>query len=111
MDKINEWLEKTKIVQTCPDGTRYQKIRPRLICKDGYSISVQASWGHYCSPRFDDVNEYKTVELGFPNMKDVLIMAYAEEPDYPTETVYAYVPVELVNELIEKHGGIMEDSK
>ena len=25
-----------------------------------------------------------------------------------TRTVYGYVPVEVVNELIEKHGGIVE---
>ena len=29
-------------------------------------------------------------------------------PDDPIDTVYGYVPVELVNKVIEKHGGICE---
>ena len=28
---------------------------------------------------------------------------------FPTETVYGYVPIELVNELAEKHGGIVNE--
>ena len=33
-----------------------------------------------------------------------LINKYAECEDY-TQTVYGYVPIEIVEELIEKHGG------
>ena len=33
-------------------------------------------------------------------------MEYVEDYDNPTYTVYAYVPVEVVQEVIEKHGGI-----
>jgi hypothetical protein len=36
-------------------------------------------------------------------------MEYAESAEYPTETVYGYVPVELVEKLIEFHGGIRKN--
>ena len=82
-----------------------QENRPRLYCNDGYSISVQASSFHYCMPRLDGVQNYESVELGFPSKEDELINDYAEGDDY-TKTVYGYVPIEVVERLIEKHGGI-----
>ena len=82
-----------------------QENRPRLFCNDGFSISVQASSFHYCKPRLDGIQDYESVELGFPSMEDELINEYAEDEPY-TETVYGYVPIEIVEELINKHGGI-----
>lgn len=35
-------------------------------------------------------------------------MQYAEDEDRPTATVYGYVPVSVVEALIDKHGGIKE---
>lgn len=81
-------------------------IRPYIHCPDGYVVSVQASENHYCEPRINHAESYEKVELGFPNQKDDLIMDYAEDPDNPTETVYGFVPIELVEKLIQKHGGI-----
>lgn len=107
MDKINEYLQRTRNVKESQWGT-FEGIRPHLICNDGFEVSVQASEYHYCSPRVNGAAIYNTVELGFPNMEDSLIMEYAENPYNPTGTVYGYVPVSIVNELIEKHGGIKE---
>jgi hypothetical protein len=78
---------------------------PTIVCVDGFKISVQASSGHYCEPREDNA-QYTEVECGFPSAVPELILEYAENPDDPTETVYAYVPVELVEHLITLHGGI-----
>jgi len=36
-----------------------------------------------------------------------MLMPYAETPENPTDTVYAYVPVELVTNVIVKHGGMV----
>lgn len=82
-----------------------QENRPRLLCNDGFSISVQASKFHYCRPRLDGAQDYEEVELGYPSNEDELINDYAEDDDY-TRTVYGYVPIEVVEKLIEKHGGI-----
>jgi hypothetical protein len=79
---------------------------PQITCVDGFKISVQASSVHYCQPREDNAPQYTEVECGFPNAEPELILEYAENPDDPTETVYAYVPIELVEQLITLHGGI-----
>jgi len=52
---------------------------------------------------------YSSVELGYPSERDDLIMEYAEDQDNPTETVYGWVPIEVVEELLKKHGGICRD--
>ena len=51
------------------------------------------------------MQDYESVELGYPSIEDELINEYAEDEPY-TETVYGYVPIEIVEELINKHGGI-----
>lgn len=78
-----------------------------IICADGFKVSVQASKHHYCSPR-EHYAEWASVELGFPSEADDLIQEYAEDPDRPTETVYGYVPIDIVARLVIKHGGIKE---
>ena len=81
-------------------------LRESVVCADGYTISIQASEYHYCVPRTNDAKEYGACELGFPNQPDELINEYAEDSDY-TSTVYAYVPAEVIQALLEKHGGIV----
>lgn len=104
---VKDWLKKSVRVHTYSDGTcEFQENRPRLYCNDGYSISVQASGFHYCEPRLDGIQDYESVELGFPSMEDELINEYAEDDSDYTKTVYGYAPIEIVEELINKHGGI-----
>lgn len=99
MDKVNEYFKRTKNFNDL-------HIRPAIECKDGFHISVQASAYHYCSPRINDAEQYETVELGFPSAEEPLIADFAENPYDLTAGVYPYVPIEIVNKLIEKHGGI-----
>ena len=109
---INEYLESTKKCRMSNlfDKTEaHQLIRPHLVCVDGFSMSVQASDIHYCEPRESFLKHYDTVEIGFPSEEEPLLMDYAEDPETPTNTVYGYVPIELVDKVLEKHGGI--DSK
>ena len=83
--------------------------RKRVVCADGFSMSVQAGGTHYCSPRAvvpDD--KYTTVEVGYPSAREELLMPYVEDADAPTETVYGYVPVEVVKEVVAKHGGLKD---
>lgn len=86
---------------------RYVKTRPRLKCKDEFEVSVQASEYAYCSPRKNlSGGEYDSVELGFPSDREPLIIKYAECKLDLTETIYVYVPISVVTQVIEKHGGI-----
>ncbi|MEQ9869169.1 hypothetical protein ABRP77_07790 [Pectobacterium odoriferum] len=104
MKSFNEWLNEARST----DGYFYRNRR--VICSDGFSISIQANEAAYCSPRenIEDIAEYNSFELGFPSAKDNQIMEYSEDAEDPTGTVYGYVPRELVEKLIESHGGISE---
>lgn len=83
--------------------------RDWVKCKDGFEVSVQASRNHYCIPR-DGNGVYTHVEMGFPSeYMGEEFQKYAEEPDRPTETVYSCVPVEMIDRLIESHGGLAND--
>ena len=84
----------------------YKKYE-RAVCEDGFSMSVQASFGAYCEPREDGAESYSEVEVGFPSEVEPLLMEWVESPNRPTETVYAYVPSSVVREVIEKHGGLV----
>ena len=85
-------------------------ISKRIICKDGFSLSVQATRGAYCSPR-TNVGPWHAVEVGYPSSIPEFIMEFAENKEDPTDTVYGYVPIELVEKLIEFHGGQQTNDK
>lgn len=88
-------------------------IKPAITCKDGTTLSVQASKYHYCSPRgdcFASWDQYSLVEVGFitndgePVTPPEEWREYSSDCEFPSD-VYAYVPTELVEALIEEHGG------
>lgn len=78
-----------------------------LELKDGLSSSVQASDSHMCSPRetIKDESEYEEVEVYSHGVYVHELINYASE----TMFTYGYVPVEVMEELVEKHGGIKEN--
>ena len=86
----------------------YQKPRKYVHCADGFNMSVQASKTHYCSPRVDGLSAiYRQVEIGFPSEREALLDEYAEDKERYTETIYSWVPSELVALIIAKHGGMV----
>ena len=80
----------------------------RVLCADGFSVSIQAHDGAYCDPRRSGFQAYTSVELGYPNRPCPFIIDYAEEVERPTETVYGYVPASVVRKMLLAHGGIIE---
>ena len=84
------------------------RLNKKVICADGFTMSVQANENAYCSPRVNKAALYVQVEIGFPSDREELIMDWAESPMKPTETVYAYVPVSVVTNVIAKHGGVVD---
>ncbi len=83
------------------------KIFPAMNCADGFSISVQGHRGAYSRPRDDFAEKYTAVECGYPTTHEPLLDEYQDGGD-PTDTVYGYVPISVVIEVIEKHGGLVE---
>ena len=83
-----------------------KKLYERVVCADGFSISIQANRYSYCEPKQDSCDEgYTSVELGFPSRPCPFIMDYAETPEDLTGSVYGYVPASVVRKMIEAHGG------
>lgn len=101
---IEQFITETNSVKQTDRFTT--TLRPRIICNDGFSMSVQASEYAYCMPRETNNDYYTEMEIGFPDKVEELIMEYAEDGNNPTETVYGYVPIEVINAVIEKHKGI-----
>jgi len=83
-------------------------INKKVVCADGFSMSVQGNEGAYCEPRLNHQKKYNLVEIGFPSEEEPLIMPWVEDKSKPTETVYGYVPVDIVTTVIVKHGGMVE---
>ncbi len=82
-------------------------LNEKVVCSDGFTMSVQANEYAYCEPRYTGAYQYETVEIGYPSQREELLMEYAERPTEPTDTVYAYVPAALVYAVIVKHGGMV----
>jgi len=86
---------------------------PVITCKDGFTMSVQGAEYSYCTPREDYPDTpYTNVECGYPSSTPTTmeLLAYAElcgTDDY-TETVYGWVPIEVVQAELDAHGGIVE---
>jgi hypothetical protein len=85
---------------------RDRMINAPIKCRDGFTMSVQASAYHYCSPRITGLAIYNDYEIGYPSEAEPLLMPYAEDADHPTDTVYGYVPVQVLVDVIAKHGGV-----
>ena len=83
------------------------ELNEKIVCADGFEMSVQAHSGGYCTPRVNNAERYTAVEVGFPSQIDELLLEYAEDEGNPTETVYGWVPSQTVSLVIAKHGGIV----
>ena len=79
----------------------------RVVCTDGFTMSVQADDAKYCSPR-EDIGPYTAADVGFTSTYDYYLQPYAEDRNDPTGTVYGYVPAVVIRLCIESHGGMVK---
>jgi hypothetical protein len=71
---------------------------------DGTKLSVQAGSANYSRPRGKS-NNYSHFEVGFPSREISELMPYIEiKGDDPTNSVYPYVPVDVLDEIMSKYG-------
>ena len=82
-------------------------LTPHVVCNDGFEMSVQAGQSLYSEPR-DVADSYEEAEVGFPSIEESLLTSYAEDGEALCDTVYGYVPCSIIDQVIEKHGGIDE---
>ena len=107
--KIMEYMTKNEKFRDS-GGWMIKELTPAVVCSDGFRMSVQASEYAYCYPR-ENTGPHYEFEVGFPSEKEELLMEWAETPEAPTETVYGYVPADVIDEVIKKHGGFAKNSE
>lgn len=82
-------------------------VRGSILCQDGFMMSIQASHVHYCEPRENLKSGcYAKVEIGYPSEIEDLLIPYAENEHNYLDSVYPYVPIAVVEAVIQKHGGM-----
>lgn len=82
---------------------------PRICCNDGFSISIQVNNGNYCASENGTRQfgfNWVEVEWGFPSEEIDAVKYNAEDEGNTTNTVGGYVDINLIDELIEEHGGL-----
>lgn len=105
---VTEFLILSTCITTGP-GYEFQAIRPRVRCKDGYTVSIQASKNSYCRPQINSPSGlYSEVELGYPSKADYELSQYAESKGNLTGSVYGYVPIYIIEKVCRKHRGIVD---
>lgn len=88
-------------VSTTPVGQRANVVGA-IECADGTSLSVQASASHYCDPRDND-GPWDALEVGYPSAPPPA--SWDVHQDGAGSSIYACVPVRLIQEFIAAHGG------
>lgn len=108
-DTVNEWLLLTRKVAVSYKFNWVNKLdmlerRPALRLGDKLVLSIQASEMHYCVPR-GNTGPYSHVEVGvMEGGVPKLLKRYTYDGEHVS--VVGFVPVSVVNYLIEKHGGV-----
>jgi hypothetical protein len=95
-------------LSTARSGDSWKTV-PLVRCKNGFTMSVQASPSHMCSPK-SNVGPWTMVEVAFPSKRVMALAPHREghcrRTRVPlTQSVYPYVPVEVVVQVIEANGG------
>lgn len=110
--KLNDLLSSMLVMCVCGGNLRradenYERHGyyplPRIYCKDGFNISIQINNGNYCASENGSRTfglDWQMVEWGFPS-EELTDEKYKTDGD-----IGAYVPIEVMDELLESHGGI-----
>jgi hypothetical protein len=87
------------------DGFSIRNPSPPIVCKDGFTFSVQAGASNYCTPKSDGADAYTEFEVGYPSQYEESLAPYASDPEH-SDGIYGWVPLQVIVYLIEKHGGV-----
>lgn len=108
-DGLNLEEAEAQLVQYIGSTCKLWK-RPRVTLKDGVSMSIQASGFHYSEPRKSGLSKYESYEVGYPSDVIEQLIPYAEcmseDREELLNTVYGYVPHEVLVDVVREHGGL-----
>lgn len=91
-----------------PGGKIDTKLFPDMVFEDGTVLTVQAHYGAMSIPRDDYAPLYTHVEVVATIGAEPLLEPYLMPGSEISMEVmtYGYVPVEIVAQIIERHGGL-----
>lgn len=103
-NKLNKILNGIEPYSKVTDFSDYSIIEPlpRIICKDGFSMSVQAGVVYYSYPK-SNYGPYSHLEVGYPSHPEELLYKYKSGNFNQLDPVYCYVPKSIIMEIIKKH--------
>ncbi len=78
--------------------------RPPVFTKRGRVFSIQASAGHYCSPR-DNTGPYSCVEVMVINGSDPAAFIRSNGKRSTNDRIYSWLPVSVVEDVINRIDG------
>lgn len=98
---IDHLQHRLSVVETGP-----LKVIDAIQCVDGFTLSVQASTFHACTPRASS-GPYRTVEVmaGRGVLPSRFMLEEEDVCDEPM--IYRFVPIDMVAHVIDAHGGIL----
>lgn len=99
---------------------------PKVICKDGFNVSLQINKGNYCSSEngYRKLGvDWQEVEFGFPSENDKSMFKYSEgygyggydddsneipfnEDEFDVTNTVGRIPVDAMQKVLDSHGGI-----
>ena len=104
--KGDGWSKKRRV------RAKHGQLRSRIRCNDGFSMSVQASRAHQCTPRSNS-GPYSAVEVSQPNELESYLLPYAEDQTrkgFDIPQLYAQVPATIIRATVSKHLGLAPNS-
>lgn len=90
------------------DGSVVYTPIPKLVCEDGFTMSVQAGSSCYSTPRTDGEREYSAYEVWLcyePLLQDY-INTYADDDGTVHSDPCGWVPTHVILDIVNKHGGL-----
>lgn len=99
IEELNEMFKSVPMI-----ANKFMGRLPKIICLDGFCVSVQVGDSLYCTPR-DNKGPWTSVECGYPSESVPAWLDYATDPDEPCTSIYPYVPIELVVDEINRRNG------
>lgn len=78
-------------------------VLPPVVCKDGFSMSVQAGRYNYSEPA-DFVELYTELEVANVSYWEPRLMPYRE---LGGSDIYVNVPAKVLAEVVADHGGVV----
>jgi hypothetical protein len=82
-----------------------EDLNKRLVCVDGFWLSVQGDRDKYSNPRLKEFNiyAYDSMEI---MASELLPQEFKDYQDGEGSRIYGYVPIEMIEKLLVDHGGV-----